>query len=76
MKHELIQEVLQALDRMEVETTPWEAEFLNSVMQQGYPLTERQVKVLAQMAERYNFHEYAAELRGQQRLFPENARRG
>lgn len=69
MNHELVQDVLQALDGMEQATTSWESEFLNSVMQQAYPLTERQLATLTTMAERYGLVEQAAELRGQQRLF-------
>ena len=64
----LVQEVLTALDTGP-EVTDWEATFLNSVMQQTYPLTPKQLAVVVRMAERYLDAGLAAELRGQQRLF-------
>jgi hypothetical protein len=70
MQHDpLIQEVLTTLDTMETEVTDWEARFLASVMEQGFPVTRKQREVLVKMAEDYLDPCLAAELRGQQRLF-------
>jgi hypothetical protein len=74
MNTRLVHEVLQAIDRQPREVTDWEAGFLESLLKQGYPPTERQLRVVVRLAETYLAPEYAAELRGQQRLFPlENA---
>ncbi len=67
----VVQEVLQALDRMPREVTDYEARFLESLLTQAYPPTARQMAVLVRMAEEYLSPELAAELRGQQRLFPQ-----
>lgn len=71
MNGELIHGVLQALDTMEQSVSDYEASFLESLLKQSYPPTERQMRVLVRMAEAYLSPEIAAELRGQQRLFPE-----
>lgn len=69
MAHDpLVSQILKALDEGEHEVTAWEANYLNSVMQQTYPLTPKQRKVLAQMAEKYLNATLAAELIGQKRL--------
>jgi hypothetical protein len=65
-----VQEVLTALDTTERELTDWECDFLESVIRQPYPLTVKQHAVLVKMAEEYCDPLLAAELRGQQRLFP------
>jgi len=69
MNHDLVQEVLHALDRLPQDVTDYEAYFLESLLKQGYPPTERQLAVIVKMAEHYGLHHQAAELRGQQRLF-------
>lgn len=65
----VVQEVLQALDTMEQAVTDWEANFLENLLKQTFPLTAKQRHVLITMAERYLDLCLAAELRGQQRLF-------
>ena len=70
MTHDpVVQEVLTALDTMEQDVTAWEASFLESLLQQTYPLTAKQHAVLVRMAEEYCDPLLAAESRGQQRLF-------
>jgi len=64
-----VQEVLAALDTMDREVTAWEANFLESVRGQTFPLTAKQRAVLVKLAEEYCDPLLAAELRGQQRLF-------
>ena len=62
-------EVLTALDQMDQDVTAWEADFLESLMTQTWPLSPKQRAVLMTMADRYLDPCLAAELRGQQRLF-------
>jgi hypothetical protein len=70
MPHDpLVQEILTALDTGAHDVTRWEADFLDSLLRQTYPLTPKQRHVLARMAERYLDPALAAELLGQQRLF-------
>lgn len=64
-----VREVLSALDTMEREVTEWEANFLESLWHQTFPLTAKQQVVLVKMAEEYLDPLLAAALRGQQRLF-------
>jgi hypothetical protein len=70
MSHDpLIQEVLTALDTMPQSVTEWEANFLESLLTQSYPVTTKQRVVLVRMGDHYLDPCLAAELRGQQRLF-------
>jgi hypothetical protein len=71
MAHDpLVQRILTALDTHERAVTDWEASFLESLLRQTFPLTGKQRQVLARMAEQYLTPALAAELLGQQRLFP------
>lgn len=49
-------EIVQELDQMEVEVTPWEAEFLDSVLKRlsaKTPLTQGQLDILHRMCNQY-----------------------
>lgn len=70
MEHDAtVQDVLKALDEGDFDVTAFEAQFLESLLRQTYPLTPKQHAVLVRMAEHYCDPLLAAELRGQQRLF-------
>jgi hypothetical protein len=66
MPHDtLVHDALRQLDEMDRAVTGWEADFLNAVLQQGYPLTLRQRAVVVQMADKYLPAAMAHELRQQ-----------
>lgn len=58
------------LDQQEQAVTEWEAEFLESLLRRHAPPTPKQLTILTRMVERYLGTELAAELHGQQRLWP------
>jgi hypothetical protein len=63
-------EMAQRLDSQDTDVTPWEAEFLESLLRRRVAPTPKQLAVLTRMVERYLSPELAAELHGQQRLWP------
>lgn len=74
---DLYTQVLRQIDRLDVDVSPFEAEFLDtnlkraSNIRDGLPVhyTTKQRKVIVRMAEKYLPGEVAAELLAQQRLF-------
>ena len=67
----LLADILHRLDTCDREVTPWEADFLESVLRQahaGRGLSPKQLAVVRRMAEQYLSPELAAELAGQGRL--------
>ena len=49
-------ELVKELDRMDVDVTPWEASFLDSILKQlqaKQPLTQKQLEVVHRMADTY-----------------------
>ena len=52
-------EIVQELDAMEVDVTPWEADFLDSVLKRlnsKIPLTQDQLEILHRMCNQYEIN--------------------
>jgi hypothetical protein len=68
---EVWKQLARHLDTQDADVTPWEAEFLESLLRRDRAPSPKQLAVLTRMVERYLGPEQAAELHGQQRLWPD-----